>query len=232
MPLIDCKKCIRKDYCVFSKIRIESTKKRWNESKRVCFHKNGDIIFQEGDIPTSFFIVCNGKVKIYKSSTNGNNIILSIRTPGSMFGYSCLCREDIYSVTAKVSENSTISIFPKDFWIDLLRSDFDFSIDIMKLMCSEIGYLQMRLAQIAYQNADEKVASVLLNHIRFTSQTEKEPEITGLKRSDIAEICGLRIETVVRTLQKLESKKIIKRTGTTIKIINLTELLRLNGSNN
>ncbi|MCX7641199.1 MAG: Crp/Fnr family transcriptional regulator [Elusimicrobiales bacterium] len=232
MPIVDCRRCIINDYCIFSKIKLESTKKRWNELKRICFHKKGDIIFQEGEIPKSFFILCNGKIKIYKTSSNGNQMIINIRTPGSIFGYSCLCRNDIYTTSAKVSENSTIAIFPKEFWIDLLKRDFDFSIEIMKLMCSEIGYLQMRLAQIAYQTADEKVASVLINHIRFTTNTNKEPEIYGLKRSDIAEICGLRIETVVRTLQKFEEKKVIKRIGSNIKIINLQELIKINGINN
>ncbi|MCX7905880.1 MAG: Crp/Fnr family transcriptional regulator [Elusimicrobiales bacterium] len=230
MLLVDCLSCRSKECCIFSKIKNELTKKNWNELKKICFHKKGDIIFQEGEIPKSFFIVCNGKVKIYKTSSKGNQMIISIRTPGSIFGYACLCRDDIYTATAKVSENSTIAIFPKEFWIDLLKSDFDFSLEIMKLMCSEIGYLQMRLAQIAYQTADEKVASVLINHIKFTTNTNKEPEISELKRSDIAEICGIRIETVVRTLQKLEEKKIIKRKGSNIKIINLQELIKINGN--
>lgn len=232
MPIIDCNKCKDRNYCVFSKIKSEETKKRWNDFKRICFHKSGDTIFREGEIPTSFYIVCSGKVKIYKSSKNGNQMILSIRMPGNIFGYSCLCRNDtVYHITAKVAENSTISLFPKDFWIDLLRSDFEFSLEIMRLMCSEIGNLQMRLAQIAYQNAEEKVASVLLNHIVFTTHAQKEPEIIKLKRTDIAEICGLRIETVVRTLQKFENKKIIKRTGSNIKIININELIKINGQN-
>lgn len=230
MLIIDCNKCKEKDYCIFSKIKSEETKKRWNESKRICFHKSGDTVFREGETPNSFYIVCSGKVKIYKSSKNGNQMIVSIRLPGNIFGYTCICRNDtVYHITAKVAENSTISLFPREIWIDLLKSDFDFSLEIMRLMCSEIGNLQMRLAQIAYQNADEKVASVLLNHIAFTTHTDKVPEIVKLKRTDIAEICGLRIETVVRTLQKFENKKIIKRTGTTIKIINLDELIKMNG---
>ncbi len=232
MPIVDCKKCIKNDICIYSKIKSEKAKEMWNELKRICYHKNGDFIFQEGDNPKSFFIVCSGKVKIFKNSGNGNFMIISIKPPGSMFGYSCMCREDTYIVSAKSMENTTIATFPKDFWVNILKNDFDFSLEIMRLMCIEIGYLQTRLAHIAYHTAEEKVASVLLNHIRFTTQGEKEPEISQLKRTDIAELCGLRIETVVRTLKKFESKKIIKRSGMKINILNMAELLKFSSSDN
>lgn len=232
MPLIDCNKCIGKKVCVYSKIKSEYAKRLWNESKRICFHKEGDIIFSIGDIPNSFFIVCSGKVKISKPSSSGNNIVIGIKTQGSIFGYSCMCREDIYNTTATSMDNSTIGIFPKKLWLDILKSDFEFSVEIMKLMCIEIGYLQSRISHIAYKTADEKIASALINHIRFTSHDEAKPEVIHLKRIDIAEMCGLRIETVVRTLQKFEKKNIIERKGVNIKIININELINISNNNN
>jgi CRP-like cAMP-binding protein len=82
---------------------------------------------------------------------------------------------------------------------------------------------------MAWQNAEEKVINVIINHISFVTQNDPNP-IVSIKRSEIAEICGLRVETVVRTLQKLEDKKIIKRDGQKIKILSLSKLLEINSN--
>lgn len=225
MP-INCEVCSIKDICIFSKIKLENTKKLWNNTKRVCYYKNGDRIYNQGEKPQNMFILCSGKVKIYHK-INGSQIITAIKTPGSLFEYSCICKDIIYTTTSIACENTIVSYFPINAWLEILRSDFDFSIELMKLMCSEIGHLQTRLAQIAYHDANEKIASTLITHIKFTSHTSKIPEVSGLKRTDIAEICGLRLETVVRVLKKFENKKIIKRKGNVIRILNIDALSRI-----
>jgi DNA-binding MarR family transcriptional regulator len=78
-----------------------------------------------------------------------------------------------------------------------------------------------------YKNARERIVNVLLNHISFTTQASKIPTVYNLKRNEIAELCGLRVETVVRMLRKLEKKKIIKRERNAIKIIDMKSMLNL-----
>jgi CRP-like cAMP-binding protein len=229
LMLLDCDKCTSNGVCFYSKIKSSVTKRNWNHLKNTKTLKKDEIIFNEGETPKNFYIVCSGKVSITKKSINGEKMILSIRTPGHMFGYGCLCKEGNYIATAKTIINTTISYFSKEKWIEILKSDFDFSLEIMKLFCTEISNLQTRLCMMAWQNAEEKVVNALINHISFVTQNDPNP-ILSIKRSEIAEICGLRVETVVRTLQKLEDKKIIKRDGQKIKILSLSKLLEINSN--
>ncbi len=231
MVSLDCNACKFKLQCLYSKITSQITRVRWNELKRTRIYKKNEAIFNEGETPNSFFCVCKGRVKVTKTSDNGESIILGIRNPGMMFGYACLCKATNYTVSAKAMGESLISVFHKDVWVDLLKSDFEFCLELMRLFCAEIGNLQTRLATMAYKSAEEKIASVLLNHISFTTQSTPTPTVYNLKRNEIAELCGLRVETVVRTLQKLERKKIIKRESHAIKILQIKQLIELRGEN-
>jgi len=226
---LDCSKCNSRELCFYSKIKSPITRARWNHSKNTRTFRKEEIIFLEGDIPHNFYVVCDGRVSISKTLSNGKKTILSIRTPGHMFGYACICRGTRYIITAKSITDTKVSCFPKEKLIEMFRADFNFCLEIIKLLCVEIGNLQTRLCMMAWQNAEEKVINVIINHISFVTQNDPNP-ILSIKRSEIAEICGLRVETVVRTLQKLEDKKIIKRDGQKIKILSLNKLIEINSN--
>lgn len=225
---LDCDKCSFRKQCIYSQIKNPKTKRIWNTNKRSCINHDGDIIFQEGDYPENFMLVCKGRVKLYKTTPSGEQVITAIKYPGNMFGYSCVCREDRFILNAKAMGEIYISFFPKKFFIEMLRNDFDFCYAIMKIFCMDIGNLQTKIASMAYQTAEEKIAGILLNHISFSTKNTPTPTIYGLKRTEIAEISGLRIETVVRTLARFEKKKIIKRERDSIKILDMDKLLEIN----
>ena len=226
MQSLDCNLCKFKNQCLYSKLTSQLIRARWNKLKIIKNYKNGETIFDEGDTPNSLFCVCKGRVKITKTSDNGENAIISIRKPGMMFGYSSMCQGANYTASIAMGD-VYISSFNKNTWLEFLRLDFDFSIEIMKSFCTEIEDLQTRIALMLYKNARERIVNVLLNHISFTTQASKIPTVYNLKRNEIAELCGLRVETVVRMLRKLEKKKIIKRERNAIKIIDMKSMLNL-----
>ncbi|MEF3280003.1 MAG: Crp/Fnr family transcriptional regulator [Elusimicrobiota bacterium] len=232
MLSLDCNNCKFSSNCLYSKIKLEQVRQKWNKYKRTCSYRNGDIIYNEGDVPTAIYNVCKGRVKISRSSASGENIIIWIKNPGSMFGYYSLCRNELHKSSSKSMGDTIISTFPKDFFVDLLKSDFEFTLEIIKGFCSDILYLQTRLSNMAYKTAEEKIASVLINHISFSTKNTKTPYVYNLKRTEISEIAGLRIETVVRTLQKFEKRKIIKREQNSIKILSIDDLLKISNTNN
>ncbi len=224
MVSLDCNICNHKNNCLYSKINSHITRARWNELKKTFIYKKNDYVFKEGETPQYFFCVCKGKIKIEKNTLNGNEAIISIRAPGMMFGYACLCKNKKYELSAISMGESFVSGFHKDLWIEILKSDFEFCIEIMRQFCIEIGNLQEKIASTLYQTAEEKISSVLLNHISFPTHTEQIPVVYNLKRNDIAKLCGLRIETVVRILKKLEKDKIIKRDKSYIRVLNIDKL--------
>jgi CRP-like cAMP-binding protein len=97
----------------------------------------------------------------------------------------------------------------------------------LRKVTTELRTLQLKLKDTAYKPARAKVARALLNAISYKSKDTERPAIFGLRRTEIAEITGLALETVVRTLADLEKRNIIKREAKSIKILDHATLVRV-----
>ena len=103
---------------------------------------------------------------------------------------------------------------------------------LLHIITNELRTMQLKLKDTAYKPAKSKVALALINAISYRSKNTAAPAIHGLKRTEIAEITGLALETVVRALAELEKKKIIKRETKAIKILDYATLVKLTGTRN
>ncbi|NLH39172.1 MAG: Crp/Fnr family transcriptional regulator [Elusimicrobia bacterium] len=224
---IDCAGCNHKGVCLYSKLTSERTRSKWNNHKKIHIKNNNDTIYTENEKPFLFHILCKGRAKIYKEAANGSKcVIIEIKKPGSMLGYA-ICKERTYNCNARSMGKSTVATFTRDLWVEIIREDFEFCKEILMILCNEITNLQKKLCNMAYKTAEEKVASILINHISFVNKKLMTPIVYNLKRSEIAELSGLRVETVVRTLQKFEKDNILKRNNNFIKIINPEMLFKI-----
>lgn len=222
-----CDECKFISSCFYSLIDISQTKQKWNTYRKIISFNDHSKVYNEGDKADGVYVVCCGRVKMYKSFNGSGQILTSIKKPGSIFGYEAICKEYHYSCDAITMGNTNLNFIKKEYFLDMLLNDNVLMFRMIKILCLDIDYLQLRLLNIAYQSSDKKIADVLLNHISYSTKTSKTPIVYNLKRTEIAELCGLRIETVVRTLAKFEKEKIIKRKINSIEIIQPHKLMNI-----
>ncbi len=76
----------------------------------------GSILFAEGQAPRTVSVVCEGKVKLTKSSRDGKTLLVKIAKPGDVVGLSAALSKTPCEVTAQAIEHSQIKTFQqKDF---------------------------------------------------------------------------------------------------------------------
>jgi len=71
-------------------------------------YKKGAIIIVEGSKGENIYIVKSGKVKIYKTSEDGREIILDIKSSGDVFAEVTLFSDALNPATVKTMEDSEI----------------------------------------------------------------------------------------------------------------------------
>ena len=64
----NCDWCTYKKNCFYDLLGSKESKKAWREIRLANPFKRGEVIFHEGAMPQGVYVVCTGKVKIYKSS--------------------------------------------------------------------------------------------------------------------------------------------------------------------
>jgi CRP-like cAMP-binding protein len=156
-------------------------------------------------------------------------MITWIRHPGEIFGHIALFSQNDYLCNGRTMGPTTISFIDAKTMNKFLNTYPRIYPLLLRMISGELRAVQLKLKNTAYKPAKSKVALALINAISYTSKNTAAPAIHGLKRTEIAEITGLALETVVRALAELEKKKIIRREVKAIKILNYTSLVKLSG---
>ncbi|MBW2085969.1 MAG: Crp/Fnr family transcriptional regulator, partial [Deltaproteobacteria bacterium] len=104
--------------------------------------ERGEIIFSEGDEGVGFYVVVEGRVKVYKLSPEGKEQILHLWGPGEPFGEVALFTGQSYPAYAEAYEKSRVFFFPRSAFAELIRANPSLALNML-------ATLSMRLHQFA-----------------------------------------------------------------------------------
>ena len=222
----DCFACRFKTSCFFSRLDAQA-QKTWTSLRLARKFKEEEEIYTEAQKPLGVYTVCKGRAKIFSTDTKGQQMITWIRHPGETFGHIALFAENEYVCNCRAMGDTVLSFVDKKKMEDFLDKHPGTYKLFLHKRATEMRALQMKMKDTAYKPAPSKVARALLNAISYKSKDTSTPAIHGLKRTEIAEITGLALETVVRALAELEKRHIIKREPKAIKILDYTALAKI-----
>ncbi len=172
------------------------------------FHsvKKDDYIVYE-DEPANFYLqVIEGSVKMSSYSADGQEFIQGIFKTGQSFGEPAIFGEFPYPNNAIAMEDSTVCKLPKDNFLDLLRDNFDIAMKFHYIMSHRLRYKAILLKEIS-SYYPEHIIMTLLRYLRDNMKDEEgQPFHVPYTRQQIADMTGLRVETVIRTVKKLQKE--------------------------
>lgn len=188
------------------------------------FRRN-QILFFEGGAAHHLFALNVGLVKMVKSLENGKQRITRILFPGDLFGLEAL-NEATYPLTAVVLQDSEICSIPREQFFTFLHSNPDISLDMVRLLVSEISEIRTQMTTMSFKDARMRVATFLLSLISpdETTSTKSRTLVLPLSSQEIAEILELSPETVSRTWHALRQEGLIEKRGRRLAIPDLNAL--------
>jgi CRP-like cAMP-binding protein len=179
----------------------------------------------EGQTPNDVYYIQKGKVKTYKSNSDGKELITGIHQAEEFFGFISMLEDKPYIESAEVLEDSRIAIIPKSDFINLIYSSKDIARKFIKILSKNIDEMENRLLDIAYQSVRQRVANALL---QMSEQSAKSNEsIITISRRDISNIVGTATESLNRTLSDFKEEKLIEISGEGLQIINKPKLEKI-----
>lgn len=173
-------------------------------------YKPSEIIFNEGDAPRYYYQISKGRVKLNHEDDEGKEFIQSILLPGDSVCELLLFIDKSYPVNAISMDECKIMKLPKFNFFDLLDNNPGVSVDINKFI-SERLYQKFVLMQSNSSIQPQKRLKGVLKYFKSFSEDQSKYsfEVT-LTRKQLASITALRIETVIRTIKKLEQQGFLK----------------------
>ena len=180
------------------------------QAKKKKFQK-GEIIFKEGSQPSNYYQICVGEVKMCNFNDLGREFIQGIFQDGQCFGEPPLFLERAYPANAIAVSDCEIYILPKTSFLDLVKNNATISLAIIEHLAQRLHYKSVMGAEISSQEPEHRLLKLIDYHIKFFKlKKEKEGFQILLTRQQMADLTGLRVETVIRAIKSLEKKKEIK----------------------
>ena len=169
--------------------------------------KKGAVLFSEGDHARYYFQVEKGEVKTNNHNDEGKEFIQGIFTEGDSFGESTLLNSKTYPASAQTLTDALIFVLPKPAFFDMLYKHPETAIALCTRLADRLYYKAMIASEIAAQDPEHrllKLIDFLKTDVEKLSETEKY-QVT-LTRQQLADLTGLRVETVIRSIKALEKR--------------------------
>ena len=171
-------------------------------------YRKNDIIFLEGDTPRYYYQVISGKVKLFNSSNETKELTQGIFSDGESFAEPPIFINETYPATATALCDTVIIRILKERFLHLLEEYPDLQKKFLKLFSERI-YDKALLAKELVSNSPEERIKNFLCHYKKKNQKGEGRIHVDCTRQEIANFTGLRVETVIRTLQKMKAKNIV-----------------------
>jgi len=191
------------------------------------FYKKGQVIFYENNYPHGFYCIHKGKVKISKLGAEGKEQIVRFAGTAELLGYRSVFGNETYKATATAMEDSYICHISSDSFFKVLNQNNKLSLDVIRLLSSDLKNSEQKLINISQKTAKERIAeTLLLIKTKFGYMDDGKTLSAIITRAEIGDIAGTTTETTIRTLSIFKKEGIIDLIGRKISIIDLEKLVR------
>lgn len=222
---LDCHYCDFKGKSIFCDLDDQGLR-RVSDHKCMNSYKKGEVIYHQGALPTGLYCVHAGKVKLTSTSNDGKSTIISIVTPGQLFGHKNVFNNEAYQTTATVIEESKVCYLEKKFFFNLLQDQPTVSLQLVNHLAREMGAAEKSISDLTQKSVRARLATFLLDAVKNFGK-ESQNKITldiKLTREEMASLIGGATETLIRLMTELKDEGIIAQDGKTIQILDLKAL--------
>lgn len=172
-------------------------------------YKKGEFIFHENEQPRYYYQIISGTVKLFNTNFDGREFTQSEFTNGESFGEPPLFIDELYPSTAMATKDSVIIKISKEKFLEIMDEYPALQKKMIRLLSFRV-YNKTITAREIINNTPETRIIAFLNAYKKKNNCEHTEIEIPYTRQEIANYTGLRVETIIRTLGKMESKNLVK----------------------
>lgn len=192
----------------------------------------GDYLYRVGNRLRALYIVKSGFIKVYVSTTCGEEQILGFHLPGELVGLDAL-GTNTHRCEAVALDTSRVCELPAAKLSEVCRLSPQIRRQLNRLMGKQLSSIQEMLLLLGKKSAEGRVAAFLLNMSeRFKERGFSEYEFhLNMSRHDIANYLGLAVETVSRVFSRFQEEELLRVRSRDIQIRDSVRLRQLVSGN-
>jgi len=165
-----------------------------------------EIIFMEGNESHFYYQLVSGRVRWVNINNEGREFLQGIINPGECFGELPLFDDECFAATAIADTDSVILRLHKPVFLQLIKENPAIHFEFSRLLTERLRFKFFLLKEMATHDPEQSI-STLLNYFKQTKKNMcTDCNRVNLTRQQIADMVGLRVETVIRAIRSLQEK--------------------------
>ncbi len=189
-------------------------------------YSTGECVFSEGAPCAGLYVVESGHVRIFKSSANGREQVLSIDGPGSSIAEFPVFDGGNYPASVTAIDDATLLFVSKQDFQALCLAHPQVALKVLRVVGARLRRLIGIIEELSFTTVRHRLASFLLR----LAQTQGKRTAAGVEftlsvsNQELASQIGTVRELVSRNLSRLQSEGMLNIDGRTVTICNLKAL--------
>lgn len=176
--------------------------------RKLVFERTADraeMVLLEGEPATNLYFVASGAVKVFKTSAEGKEQILSIVRPGESLNDVPVFDGGPNPVSARTMGPVVLYGMKKNDVEAVVKSNTQIALNVIKVLATRVRHLVSLVEDLSFKHVIGRVARILLEHVG--GEMDHGPRLT---QQEMAAMAGTAREVVGRSLKALEEVGAIK----------------------
>ena len=181
-------------------------------------YKAGEIVFSEGEPCAGLYVVQAGQVRIYKSSANGREQVLSVDGAGSSIAELPVFDGGSYPASVAAIDDATLLFVSKQDFQALCLAHPQVALKVLRVVGARLRRLVGIIEELSFTTVRHRLASFLLRlAAKEGKRTSDGLEVTlPISNQELAAQIGTVRELVSRNLSRLQAEGMLKMDGRTL----------------
>jgi CRP-like cAMP-binding protein len=174
--------------------------------------EKGALLFSEGDGSDLLYTVASGRVKVFKTTPRGTDVILEIFGPGDPVGAVAVYEARPYPASAVALEPTACLIIPRQAFFSLLENYPVMVRGLLVGLTHRLVELTSRLAELSGGRVEARLARFFLKLADDLGQKTQGGTFIPLplSRQELADMTGTTIETSIRIMSRWSKQDFVR----------------------
>lgn len=185
-----------------------------------------EIIFHQGSIGSTLYIIVGGQVRIYTTSEAGQELTVTLFRDGDFFGEMALLDGQPRAASAEAMCRTTTLTLHRAAFLHTINACPPIAASVLEVMAARIRQANAAAEQLANMSASQRVVRQLLSlAARYGIADGGVIRIdVHLTQDDLASLSGTTRETVNRVLGHLRDQGLIRVERARVSVLDLDQL--------
>jgi len=173
---------------------------------KITSYKKGEVVYEPGQHPKYVYFIKSGEVRMATVNQDGREFIQGVFKSKQYFGEPALLLDRPYLAYTIASRDTEIIQLDKVAFLEMIEENRPFSMDLIMTMSKRLFYKSMMLEELANEQAEHRLYTL----INYLCQDLENGATLNMTRQTLADMSGLRVETVIRSIKKLAASGELK----------------------